>query len=144
VAWSVQSRSRVHPADELKQRTRAFASAIVDLCEEIAGRVSLRTRDQLEAAGTGIGANHLAACRAKSHDDFTAKIATAAEEAEETVYWLDVLIDTKRGDLQKLRNLRSEAGELLAIMAASHKTARHNQEKRRSERREKAIHRKRR
>src|SRR5512138_1723724 len=122
----------MHPADQLKQRTQDFASAIVRLCEELAGKVSLRTREQLEAAGTGIGANHRAACRAKSHDDFTAKIATAAEEAEETVYWLDVLIDTGRGDLTALRDLRKEAGELLAIMGASHQTARDNQEKRRA------------
>jgi four helix bundle protein len=129
----------MHPADELKQRTRIFASAILELCEEIAGRVSIRTRDQLEAAGTGIGANHLSACRAKSHDDFTAKIATAAEEAEETVYWLDVLIASNRGDLTKLRDLRAEAGELLAIMAASHKTARENQQKRRAEQRTQSM-----
>lgn len=129
----------MHPADELKERTRIFATDIVRLCQELAGKVSLRTRDQLEASGTGIGSNHRAACRAKSHDDFTAKIATAAEEAEETVYWLDVLIDAKSGNLTTLRELRKEAGELLAIMAASHKTARENQEKRRAAQRARAV-----
>jgi four helix bundle protein len=123
----------MHPAEKLKERTRIFADAIVKLCQELAGRVSVRTRDQLEAAGTGIGSNHRAACRAKSHDDFTAKIATAVEEADETVYWLDVLIDTKTGNLDTLNDLRQEAGELLAILAASHKTARANQAKRRAE-----------
>jgi four helix bundle protein len=113
----------------------------VKLCQDLAGKVSVRTRDQLEAAGTAIGANHRAACRAKSHDDFTAKIATAAEEAEETVYWLDVLINARSADADTLHALRSEAGELLAIMAASHKTARTNQEQRRAEQRAKTVRR---
>lgn len=125
----------MHPAEELKLRTQAFAEEIVRLCRELDGKLSQRTRDQLEAAGTGIGANHRAACRAKSHDDFTAKIATAAEEADETVYWLDVLIGTNIGDPETLRNLRKEASELLRILVASHRTARRNQLKDRAERR---------
>lgn len=123
----------MHPAEALKLRTQAFAEEIVRLCRELDGKLSARTRDQLEAAGTGIGANHRAACRAKSHADFTAKIATAAEEADETVYWLDVLIGTKTGDPERLRTLREEALELLRILVASHRTARNNQAKHRIE-----------
>lgn len=122
----------MHPAEELKKRTRSFADAIMKLCAELPSKVSPRTREQLEAAGTAIGANDRAACRAKSHDDFTAKIATVVEEAEETIYWLDLLMN--RGVIagEDVGDLRKEAGELLAIMAASHKTARTNQQKRRT------------
>lgn len=125
----------MHPAEALKRRTQTFATEIVKLCRTLPGKVSPRTRDQLEASGTAIGANHRAACRAKSHDDFTAKIATAVEEADETAYWLDVLIETESADGELLKRLRAEAGELLAILVASHKTARANQQARRAQRR---------
>jgi four helix bundle protein len=125
---------RMHPADELKKRTQAFAEEIRRLCEGLPSSVSSRLRDQLEAAGTAVGANYRAACRAKSHDDFTAKIATVVEEAEETTYWLDLLVNRGAISGDSVRELRKEAGELLAIMAASHKTARENQQKRRSKR----------
>lgn len=113
----------MHPAEALKKRTREFAVAIVKLCDELPPKVRRRMRDQLCASGTAIGANYRAACRAKSHDDFISKIATVAEEADETVYWLDLLVTADLVDEESIRWHRQEAGELLAIMAASHRTA---------------------
>ena len=117
-------------AEELKKRTGHFANEIVAVCERLPARLQ-RLRDQLLSSGTGIASNYRAACRARSHDDFVSKIAVAEEEADETVFWLDVLATANLVAGVKLDWHRAEARELLAVMAASHKTARENQRRRR-------------
>jgi four helix bundle protein len=80
-------------------------------------------RDQLFRSATGLAANYYAACRARSHRDFVAKIGIAVEEADETVFWLRFL---KRADISNTAegtDLLNEAQELLAVFTKSAKTA---------------------
>jgi four helix bundle protein len=79
---------------------------------------------QLATSATSVGANYRAACRARSHAEFTARIGVVAEEADETVYWLDVIADARLTTSPALPNLQQEAKELLAIFSAAVGTAR--------------------
>jgi four helix bundle protein len=80
---------------------------------------------QLAKSATSVGANYRAACSARSKPEFVAKLRIVVEEAEESVYWLDV-IDRSHWQALDVRSLRSEATELLAIFASSLRTARAN------------------
>jgi four helix bundle protein len=83
-------------------------------------------RGQLIRACTGVGSNYRAACRAKSRADFIAKLTTAEEEADETAYWLELLVAAQALPVEHARPLLLEAGELTAIFVSSVKTARRN------------------
>lgn len=79
---------------------------------------------QLLRSGTSVGANYRAACRARSRLEFASKIGIVVEEADESVYWLELLIDAGAFPEEKLRDLLVEARELTAIFTASHRTLR--------------------
>lgn len=112
-------------ADQLKRRTKQFSLRIVRLfsalpkCEEakVIGRQLLRS-------GTSVGANYRAVCRARSPTEFVSKVGVVVEEADETVYWIELLIEAETVAAKRLHPLLSEANELLAIFAASQRTAR--------------------
>ena len=111
--------------NELKQRTKKFALGIIRLVEslpknktaEIIGRQLLRS-------GTSVGANYRSACRARSTADFIAKMGIVEEEADESIYWMELLIEAGMRPQDKIDPLKGEAGELLAITVSSIKTAR--------------------
>jgi len=73
-------------------------------------------------SATSVGANYRAACRARSRAEFTAKLGVVEEEADETLYWLELLEESGLVKGQLLRDLMNEAGELVAIFAASRMT----------------------
>ena len=75
-------------------------------------------------SGTSIGANYRAAGRARSKAEFAAKIGIVVEEADETVFWLELLVETGIVPEAKLSELLKEANELVAIFVASQRTAR--------------------
>jgi len=79
---------------------------------------------QLLRCGTSVAANYRAVCRARSPAEFLAKIGVVVEEADETVFWLEFLIETGLVTAKRLQPLLDEANEILAIVAASQKTAR--------------------
>jgi four helix bundle protein len=79
---------------------------------------------QLLRSATSIAANYRAACRARSKAEFTAKIGIVVEEADESVLWIELLVESELVSLPKLQPLLAEATELLAIFAASQRTAR--------------------
>lgn len=81
---------------------------------------------QLLRSGTSVGANYRAACRAKSRADFISKMGTVEEEADETLYWLELLLDAKLVVPNQIQQLHREADEILAMVVASIKTARRN------------------
>ena len=81
---------------------------------------------QLLRAGTSVAANYRAVCRARSKAEFIARIGVVAEEADESVLWLELLEETKILTANQLRDLSQEAQALAAIFSASHKTARTN------------------
>lgn len=109
---------------DLKTRTTEFALRIIRFCAKLPRTwEAQRVGGQLFDAGTAVGANYRAACRARSSREFASKIGVVLEEADESEFWLTVL---KRGGLssgEELEGLLAEAGELVAIFTASCKTA---------------------
>lgn len=109
---------------EMIKRTKQFALRVMKLVGALPRTVQGRSiASQLMRSGTSVAANYRAACRARSKPEFIAKLGTVEEEADESAFWLELIID---GDLlteNKVRPLLNEAGELVAITASSKKTA---------------------
>jgi four helix bundle protein len=115
--------------DDLKDRTKKFSIAIIHLIELIPRIKSGNTiSNQIIRSGTSIGANYRAACRAKSDKDFLNKIIIVEEEADETLFWLELLIDSKMMKKDQLEPLIKECNELVAIFTASGRTVRNRLE----------------
>lgn len=81
---------------------------------------------QLLRSGTSVAANYRAVCRARSKAEFISKIGVVVEEADEVVFWLELLVDTRILSADLVKDLLTEANELLAIFAASQRTAKGN------------------
>lgn len=110
---------------DLKQRTKDFALRIVRLVDSLPrGRIADVLGRQLLRSGTSVGANYRSACRAKSTADFIAKMGIVEEETDESLYWMELLIEAGIVESKNLESLMKEADEILAITVASIKTAR--------------------
>jgi len=110
--------------DELKKRTKQFGLRIIHLIEALPKtQIASVIGRQLLCCATSVGANYRAACKGKSKADFIAKLGTAEEEADEAVYWLEMLLEAKIVKPNLVSGLLAEANELTAILAASRKTA---------------------
>ena len=110
---------------QLKQRTKTFAVAIVRFARTLpTDPAILVIMRQLVKSGTSVGANYRSSCRAKSKADFVSKMTTAEEEADETLYWLEVLIDAGIVKASTVAPLLDEADQLVRIFVASINTAR--------------------
>jgi four helix bundle protein len=108
----------------LKNRTKKFAMRIVSMYRALPRAEEARViGKQVLRSGTSIGANYHAACRARSRAEFLAKIGIALEEADETVFWLDLLKETGIFSDRRLQGLAEEANELVSIFVASMRTA---------------------
>jgi four helix bundle protein len=113
--------------DELKRRTRQFGLHVIKLVEALPKtQTTAVIGRQLVRCGTSVGANYRAACRGKSKADFIAKLGTVEEEADESIYWLEMLVEAKVVRSNQVAELLAEANELTAIVAASRKTAKNN------------------
>ena len=113
----------MNPKD-FKARTRAFALRIIRLAESLPNTATANViRNQMLRCGSSVGANYRAACRAKSKRDFAAKMGIVEEEADETVYWIELLIDAGIVKLARVAELLKEADEILSITVSSIKTA---------------------
>ena len=111
--------------EELKRRTKQFALRVVRLVEALPrGRTADVLGRQLLRSGTSVGANYRAACRAKSTADFISKMGTVEEEADESLYWMELLIEAGIVKADLLESLMKEGDELLAITVSSINTAR--------------------
>ena len=120
----IEERKRMN-SDELKMRTKEFALRVIRLVESLPrGRTVDVIGRQLLRSGTSVGANYRAACRAKSTADFISKMGTVEEETDESLYWMELLIEDKIVESAKLESLMNEADELLAITVSSINTAR--------------------
>ena len=114
-------------AEELKRRTFKFALAVISFCRSLRETWEGRElSDQLFRAGTRVGANYRAACRARSHADFVVKIGHVVEEADESCYWLEVIRAAHITNDPSLERLLVESGELTAIFSQSQLTAKAN------------------
>jgi len=113
------------PAEQLKNRTKQFAIRIVKLFRSLPRIEDARIMGkQVLRSGTSVAANYRAVCRARSKAEFVSKIGVVVEEADETVFWLELLVETHIVRAAKMESLLLEANELLAIFAASQLTAR--------------------
>ena len=107
-------------AGELKKRTKRFALRILKLVAALPNTVQGRTvGGQLVRAGTSVGANYRAACRGRSKAKFIAKLGVVEEEADESAYWLELIIDGELSNAKVVTPLLEEANELTKIMARS-------------------------
>ena len=116
--------------ENLKQRTKKFALLIIKLVEALPrGRTADVIGRQLLRSGTSVGANYRSACRAKSTADFISKMGTVEEETDESLYWMELLIEAEIVESVKLESLMNEADEILAMTVASINTARRKKNK---------------
>src|SRR5208282_308508 len=109
----------------LRDRTKRFALRVIKLCDSLpktdAGRAISR---QLLRSGTSVAANYRAVGRARSQAEFVAKVGVVIEEADESVFWLELLAEAGIIPEHRLAELTAEANELVAIFVASQHTAR--------------------
>jgi|SRR5262245_13721489 len=109
---------------ELQDRTKQFALRVLNLVDALPRTAGGRAISmQLVRAATSVGANYRSACRARSRAEFAAKLGIALEEADESLYWLELIREGKLSAESKLSPLLTEAGELTAILAARRKSA---------------------
>jgi four helix bundle protein len=109
---------------DLKIRTKNFALRILRLYRALPFNQESRTLGrQLLRSGTSAGANYRAACRARSRAEFIAKLGIVLEEADETLFWLEFLLEAGIVQPEKLGPLVKEANELTSIFVTSIRTA---------------------
>ncbi len=114
-------------ADELRDRTKKFALRIIKLVAALPNTVTGRAiGGQLVKAGTSVGANYRAACRGRSKAEFNSKLHIVLEEADESGFWLEIIIDAELLSKKMVQPLLNEANELTAIFSRSYSTAKKN------------------
>ena len=110
--------------EDLRGRTKRFALRIIKLFRALPRSEEARILGkQVLRSGTSVAANYRALCRARSKAEFVAKMGVVIEEADETVFWLELLVESGIFPRPKLEDLITEANELTAIFVASRKTA---------------------
>jgi four helix bundle protein len=111
-------------ARDLKQRTPEFALRVIRMVRVLPKSVESRViKSQVLRSATSVGANYRSAQRGKSKADFIAKLAVAEEEADETCYWLELIIAAELVGIDRIDPLLAEAKEITAILTAAGKTA---------------------
>lgn len=114
-------------ADELRARTRAFSLRVIKLIQSLPkSLVAEVLGKQLLRSATSVGANYRAATRAQSHAMFVSKLSIVVEEADESVFWLELIRDAGLVKSERLADLLDESEQIMKIMSASRKTAKNN------------------
>lgn len=116
----------------LKERTKQLAVRVVkfgDYLLEFGSGSSKILANQIIRSGTSVGANYRAASRAKSTADFINKLKIVEEEADETIFWIEILEATDKVESSRVSDLKREANEILAMVVASIIKSRENQKK---------------
>jgi four helix bundle protein len=120
--------------ENLKKRTKAFHIAVIKACEHFPRNAAgYETAKQVIRSAGSVGANYRAATRAKSNADFVYKIEVVIEEADESMYWLEVSEEAGLLAKQSVQPLLKEANELVSIFVATVKTSKRNEEKRQAQ-----------
>lgn len=110
--------------EKLKERTKKFALRIIKIVDDFPSTsVGYVIGKQLVKSATAIGANYRSACRAQSHAHFISKIGIVEEESDETLYWLELAVESGLIKQEQAASLIKEADELTAIFTTSRKTA---------------------
>ena len=108
----------------MKRRTKEFAKEIIRLCRKLPkNREGRLIGDQIFRAVTSVAANYRSACRARSKAEFISRLSVVEEEADETLFWLEIINEMEIFQHDKLDVLMKENDEILAIIVASIKTA---------------------
>ena len=109
----------------LKDRTKRFALRVIRLIRALPNTLEGREiGKQLLRCGTSVAANYRSACRARSKVEFLSKLGIVEEEADESAFWLELIIETKLLERHQVESLLKEANELVAIMVSSRKSTR--------------------
>ena len=112
-------------SEELKRRTKEFAHRCVKLATSLPDTaLGIHLRGQLIRCSTSVASNYRAACIAQSKASYISKISIVIEEADESYFWLEFIVDEKLLKIRLVEPLMMEAKELTAIFMASRKTAR--------------------
>jgi len=112
-------------AEVMKQRTKAYALRVIRVVQALPrNEVARAVGGQLLRSGTSVGANYRAACRAKSRPDFVHKLKIVEEECDESLYWMELLVEGEVMPAVRLEALQQEGSEILSIVVASLRTAR--------------------
>lgn len=110
-------------AEELKLRTKRFSIEIINLVEKLPNSNTIRiVANQIARSGTSVGANYRAVCRARSDREFVSKMNIVLEEADETLFWLEIIREKKWVLDGEIENVWKEGNELTAIFVSSLKT----------------------
>jgi len=110
--------------EAIKLRTKQFALRIIQLVQSLPKNPTAAVIGrQLLRSGTSVGANCRSACRARSTADFISKMGIVEEEADESLFWMELLVENNLMSKEKLELLMQEADEILAITVSSIKTA---------------------
>jgi four helix bundle protein len=109
---------------ELKQRTKRFSLRVIKLVGALPKSIEGRAiGNQLIRSGTSVGANYRAACRGRSKTEFIARLGVVEEEADESAFWMEMIVESGMMEKKLVEPLLQEANELVAIMTASRKSA---------------------
>ncbi|MBV8207954.1 MAG: four helix bundle protein [Acidobacteria bacterium] len=115
------------PQEQLRGRTKRFALRVIRLYRSLPkGGEAQVLGKQVLRSGTSVGANYRAACRARSRPEWLAKMGIVTEEADESVYWMELLVEAEIVKQKQLEGLLQEARELTAIFTAAVDTGRKN------------------
>jgi four helix bundle protein len=113
--------------EEMKTRTKNYALRVIKAVQSLSDdRVANVMGVQLLRAGTSVGANYRAACRAKSTADFVNKLKIVEEEGDESLFWMELLVESGLTAERKLAELMKEGDEIVAMVVAAIKTTRLN------------------
>ena len=120
----IRNECRMNP-EKMKNRTKQFARKIIELCRLLPNnREGRLIGDQIFRSGTSTASNYRAACRARSKAEFIAKLGIVEEEADETMFWLEIIEDIEILDKNLTTQLMNECNEIVAIVVSSINTAR--------------------
>ena len=110
---------------QFKARTKKLALRVIRLVQALPKGIAAEViGKQILRSATSVGANYCAACRSRSTEAMIAKLDIVLEEADETLFWLELLIESELMPASRLANLMTEADEITAMVIASRKTLR--------------------
>lgn len=114
-------------AEEFKARTKKFAIDVIIFCKSMPKtEESFIIKKQLIKSSTSVAANYRAVCRTRSDAEFFSKLSIVVEEADESVFWFEVIAEAKILNNKETERLLNEATEVLKIVSKSRKTAKEN------------------
>jgi four helix bundle protein len=113
--------------EEFAERTMQFALRCLEVVDVLPATAKARVvADQLARASTSVAANYRAACRARSRADFIAKLGIVEEEADEVLFWLELIARAGLISERRVQPLTAECDQILALVVASIRTAKRN------------------